>query len=132
MRNRLAEPEKTSLLPGFYSLEGQPVFSGGQLQVGLRLHPEHPIFAGHFPGNPVTPGVCMLQIIKELTETQLGKSLLLIGASQVKFTALINPFVHPLLHLVLDIREGQEVQVKAQVTFGETLALKLNGRYRVL
>lgn len=31
----------------------------------VRLDAAHPIYAGHFPGNPVLPGVCTLQIVRE-------------------------------------------------------------------
>ena len=41
----------------------------------LRLNPEHFIYQAHFPGEPVTPGVCILQIGKELLAELLQESL---------------------------------------------------------
>ena len=38
----------------------------------ISIDRDHTIFKGHFPGNPVMPGVCMIQIIKELTEEATG------------------------------------------------------------
>ena len=32
----------------------------------LRLNPDHVIYKAHFPGEPITPGVCILQIGQEL------------------------------------------------------------------
>ena len=32
----------------------------------IRLLPECAIYQGHFPGNPVTPGVCQVGIVEEL------------------------------------------------------------------
>lgn len=121
-----------SVLPGFYQIEEWQVFESGGLQVQVRLQPEHSIFLGHFPGNPVTPGVCMLQLIKELVEKQLDKKLFLSRGVNVKFTARINPFEQPLLKVLLDISEGEDVQVKCEVYFQETLALKLRSYYRIL
>ena len=34
----------------------------------IELDEHHDIFKGHFPGQPVLPGVCMLQITKEILE----------------------------------------------------------------
>ncbi|MBR4492777.1 MAG: hypothetical protein IKO98_08980 [Bacteroidales bacterium] len=38
----------------------------------LLISETSPLFKGHFPGNPVLPGVCILQIFKELVETDLA------------------------------------------------------------
>ena len=32
-----------------------------RLAFRVRLDAAHPVYAGHFPGNPVLPGVCTLQ-----------------------------------------------------------------------
>ncbi|MBS1934927.1 MAG: hydroxymyristoyl-ACP dehydratase, partial [Bacteroidetes bacterium] len=37
----------------------------------LELNPAHDIFKGHFPETPVVPGVCMLQMLKEVMENIL-------------------------------------------------------------
>ena len=33
-----------------------------------------PIFAGHFPGQPIVPGACLVQIAEDLTSQQLGRT----------------------------------------------------------
>ena len=38
----------------------------GQSGFKVILNPDHLIYKAHFPGQPVTPGVCILQIIQEL------------------------------------------------------------------
>ena len=55
----------------------------------------HEIFNGHFPGQPVVPGVCMMEMVKELLQQQVGKSLWLRNASNVKFLQLITPDIKP-------------------------------------
>lgn len=99
----------------------------------ISINKDHKIFKGHFPGNPVMPGVCMIQIIKELTEEVVGKKLFLSVSSNIKFLAIINPETHPDLILVLDIsRSENEVKVKNTTSYGETLALKLNAIFKIL
>lgn len=38
----------------------------------IQISDKHPIFKGHFPESPVLPGVCILQIFKELSEDALA------------------------------------------------------------
>jgi len=98
----------------------------------IQLNKEHPIFKGHFPGNPVMPGVCMIQIIKELTEKATGKQLFLKVSSNIKFMAIINPEENDILHLILNISNGErEVKVKNTTTFQDTLALKLSATFQI-
>ena len=39
-------------------------------EVKIRLNPDHEIYRAHFPGNPITPGVCIVQIISEVLGEQ--------------------------------------------------------------
>ncbi len=57
----------------------------------LQLNPDHKIFKGHFPGQPVVPGVCQVQVIKEIAEQALGKSFQLKTADHIKFLSVIIP-----------------------------------------
>ena len=94
--------------------------------VAITINKDHQIFEGHFPDNPVTPGVCMMQIIKELTERIVGKKLFLQSSSNIKFMAIINPNVTPDLVLTLDISKNEAgYKVKNISKFEETVALKL-------
>ena len=101
-------------------------------QVSVLINEKHEIFKGHFPGNPIMPGVCMMQIIKELTEQITEKKLIMQSLSNVKFMALINPDVTPKLNLELDINitDDQLVKVKNNTSFNETVALKLSSVYK--
>jgi 3-hydroxyacyl-[acyl-carrier-protein] dehydratase len=63
------------LQPDFYSFIRIVSNGSSSLEASFLLNPKHAIFAGHFPGQPVVPGVCMLQIIKEGLEQALDKKL---------------------------------------------------------
>ncbi len=119
------------LLKDFYTVHSKQQTSDQSFSIYIRLNEKHPVFEGHFPGNPVTPGVCMMQIIKELTEEITGFELFLKNASNVKFMALINPEINPELRLDLDfIISEEEIKVKNTTYFEETTALKLTNTYR--
>jgi len=122
-----------TILTDFYTLETFEKADNGSVVAHIKLNKDHAIFKGHFPGNPVTPGVCMMQIVKELAEEFTEKKLFLKSASNVKFMAIINPFETPDLKLQLDITETDDtVKVKNTTSFGETIALKMSVQYNTL
>jgi len=121
------------LLKDFYKIKS--LEKKDQLHEAVILvNEKHDIFSGHFPGNPIMPGVCMMQIIKELTEQITGETLMMQSLSNVKFMALINPEVTPELRLELDITLTDEGMVKVKNTsyFNETTALKLSSIYKTV
>ncbi|CAN5572209.1 3-hydroxyacyl-ACP dehydratase [soil metagenome] len=63
----------------------------GKIDALIQIDAAHKIFEGHFPGQPVVPGVCMMQMIKEILEQDLGKKTQLTVADQLKFLTLIDP-----------------------------------------
>lgn len=99
----------------------------------IEINKDHDIFKGHFPDNPVMPGVCMMQIIKEIVESVLGVKLFMEKCVNVKFMALINPEINAVLDLELQISEDEGiVKVKNISKFEDTVALKLVTYYRKL
>lgn len=119
------------LLKDFYTVDSFDTADGQKYVATIMLNKEHDVFKGHFPDNPVTPGVCMMQIIKELTQEAVKTPLTMKSASNIKFMALINPEVNPLLRLELDIvvADDNTVKVKNTSYFDETVALKLSCIY---
>ena len=121
------------MLKDFYTLSSLEQQDAENYLCTIILNPQHPIFEGHFPNNPITPGVCMMQIIKNITEEITGKELFLEKTANVKFMALINPQQHPTLQLTLTIQQSNnEIQVKNTTSFGETVALKLTNKYKII
>jgi 3-hydroxyacyl-[acyl-carrier-protein] dehydratase len=120
------------LLQDFYKILSEEKVSDSKYIVTILVNEKHEVFKGHFPGNPIMPGVCMIQIIKELTESITKSSLMIQSLANVKFMALINPEVTPELRLELDvtITEDDLVKVKNTTYFNDTTALKLSTVYK--
>lgn len=51
----------------------------------VRLLPDSPIYAAHFPGYPITPGVTIVQMALELMDRKLS------GAKDIKFVVPVLP-----------------------------------------
>ena len=57
----------------------------------VRINPEWPIYKAHFPGHPITPGVCIVQMVQELLQIYLGREINLVKAKNVKYLAIVTP-----------------------------------------
>ena len=75
----------------------------------LRCNPEHPVYQAHFPGNPITPGACLLQTAGALLQQKLGRPLYLKSSKNIKYLSILVP------------KEGKEVKFCfSHVTESET------------
>jgi len=120
------------VLKDFYKVLSEEKTSDSKYSITILVNEKHEVFKGHFPGNPIMPGVCMIQIIKELTEKITKQTLMIQTLANVKFMALINPEKNSELRLELDITmtEDNLVKVKNTTYFNETVALKLSNVYK--
>lgn len=86
----------------------------------VELDSEHFIFKAHFPGQPIMPGVCIVQMVKELLEDCLGKSFRISRIKNVKFLSVISPLeTSSLLCRLAKLEEcAAEKTVKVQATIG--------------
>lgn len=57
----------------------------------VKMLTSHPVYEGHFPGNPITPGVMSLRMIRECAGTMLGKELRYAAVKSCRFLSLIKP-----------------------------------------
>ena len=96
----------------------------------VQLKKNHNIYDGHFPGNPIVPGVCWVQIIKELLEKESNMSLRLIKADNIKFMNFVNPLDQDILFFTVNYKKDQNIQAKATVSFEEKVYLKFGGSFQ--
>jgi 3-hydroxyacyl-[acyl-carrier-protein] dehydratase len=57
----------------------------------MNVAPDHPAFAGHFPGRPVLPGVVVLMEVLAAIEAQTGQPPEQWTIASAKFIAAIEP-----------------------------------------
>lgn len=73
------------------SIDSQP----DAIRCQVKLNPEHFIYKAHFPGNPVTPGVCLVQMATEILGQQYQKTLSLSVLKNIKFKKIVRPEDEP-------------------------------------
>lgn len=100
----------------------------------LELVPDCLIYRAHFPEQPITPGVCIIQIASELLNELLQSDFELINVSNAKFLAVINPLetnsvIYTFKKVVVD-EDTKTVKVSVIVSNPETIFTKLSLVYK--
>ncbi len=101
----------------------------GHLNVQVRIKRDHALYAGHFPGRPVTPGVVQIQMVREILEGYLGRELRITQLRQCKFLKVIDPDVNQDLEFSLRISEDETITVQASGSCEGGVFLKLSADY---
>lgn len=95
----------------------------------IRLIAESEIFAAHFPGNPVMPGVVAIGIIGELLEKMTGRKMALSSADNVKFLTILTPDKAPTVIIKATPTPEGALKVKATMSDADTNYVKLSLTY---
>lgn len=121
------------MFDGLYTVESI-VPEEGHVVADVRLNPEHAIFAGHFPGNPVVPGVCSIQMIKDTVALGMSRKVLLVDAPSIKFVAGIDPRESPLVRITAECDPAVEgrIAVRATVTNAGKTFVKFQGAFVIV
>ena len=92
------------ILTDFYKIEHTKQ-SDSETIFYIKLNPNHVIYSGHFPGQPVLPGVCTLQIIKECAQQLVNKKLQYLQISLCKFLRYVDPTQCSEITLTISLNE---------------------------
>lgn len=107
------------LLSSFYTVKKQEI-KKDIIHTILVFNENHEIYDGHFPNNPITPGVCLLQTAKELIEGVYNQSLVISNILNIKFLKLVIPnnnemiFLTKLISYEKDLNKTITLTIKDQ------------------
>lgn len=65
--------------------------SDGKHAFQFRFAPTEAVFAGHFPGQPILPGVFQIEMTRQAAEAALGRGLSVAKIVKAKFSRVIEP-----------------------------------------
>lgn len=100
--------------------------AGDTICFRVRMEGGHEVYKGHFPGNPVSPGVCNLQMVKECAQMVAGRELRFAKISQYRLTGVISPAKYPELDVMVALSEGEgEYALRASVMSGDVSLIQI-------
>lgn len=120
------------LLNDFFKITN--VQNGEKYIVSIEMNPKHDIYKGHFPGNPITPGVCLTQMVKETVEFITKTKLQMVKGDNLKFTAIHNPEVNRNVTMSLNIKvkEPGVLQADSIISADTTNFFTFKGSFKEL
>lgn len=85
----------------------------------LRCNPGHLIYQAHFPGNPITPGACLLQTAGEVLQRKLGRPLYLKASKNLKYLNVLVPAKGKEVRYTFSNLVESETECKVQVIIAD-------------
>jgi 3-hydroxymyristoyl/3-hydroxydecanoyl-(acyl carrier protein) dehydratase len=75
----------------WYILKGMNRSPENEISAEIHVPPDSPWFEGHFPGEPVLPGVAQIGMAVDAISNALNQDLRISGVRRVRFKRMIRP-----------------------------------------
>jgi 3-hydroxyacyl-[acyl-carrier-protein] dehydratase len=115
------------LKDNFYSINKVEIKDDMNIKYYLSFNQKHRIFLSHFPNNPIVPGACIIEIIRELASKTLKANLNIKFIKSVKFLNVIIPDSNQ--EIIFDISlspKEKEYNATTTIYANQTTYSKLN------
>lgn len=100
-----------------------------QINTSIAINCEHEILKGHFPQQAVVPGVCMVEMLKEVLQENLHQKLMMKSSSMIKFLTMFTPPEISTANFIINIKtiEENHYLVDANLALEEKIFMKFKG-----
>lgn len=120
------------LLNKLYTYEQLESELPSTLRFKVNINAGHEIFEGHFPGNPITPGVCQMEMVKEILSDHLSEDLFFNSISDVKFISMWEPKESELVFMDITLKITEDIyKINAKIYGDSVIYFKLRGNANV-
>ena len=116
------------LLDNLYTIVSTPEESTEAVRFQIRLNADSVIFKAHFPGEPIMPGACIVQMVQELFSVWTKREVEIAKIVNLKFLSVIKPDEVLDLDVAIKIKkeENQQVHINADIVKDETTYTKMS------
>ena len=97
----------------------------------IDINANHDIFRGHFPSNPVTPGVVQIEMVKELLSIIHKSKVSINKIANCKFLTILNPEKNSKVSVSIDTKDvdADSRNVSAIIFYDDHKFLKMSATY---
>lgn len=75
----------------WYELKNLKKSDSMQISADIQVPPDSPWFCGHFPGEPILPGIAQLGMVYDAINQSVDQNLDISNISRVRFKQIIRP-----------------------------------------
>jgi 3-hydroxyacyl-[acyl-carrier-protein] dehydratase len=99
--------------------------------ITMQLNEKHAIYNGHFPGQPIVPGACLMQMVKEIIELIMDSKLQMLRADELKFLMPVNPVNDNILHGSINyiIDDKNQINIVANFSQNSNICFKCKAAF---
>ena len=80
-----------------------------KITASVTTEEKSPWFSGHFPDNPILPGIAQLKMVVDLLAEEFAGKLYVTGLSRVKFRKIVKPDEMLDIHITSSNTENQYI-----------------------
>ena len=101
-----------------------------QYRCVMEFDPGFTGFAGHFEGNPIVPGVCLIEAARVITEETTGKRLRTVGIAQCRFRRPV--LAGESAEATLKLAAGDVFKIQAEFRVGGAVSAQMRLEAEIL
>jgi len=100
----------------------------GRFSARIELVRDNIIYNAHFPGHPITPGACQLEIVRAVASRAAGRDLEIVTIKNLKFIKAVDPLENNAFSVDGDLNAGDDGLIKctSSVTDGDAVFAKIS------
>jgi len=115
----------------WYKIQNFDVSDDAEISLDITVPPDSNWFSGHFPGEPVLPGIAQLGMVFDAVNRAGGQKFRITGVRRVRFKQIVRP--DDRMHLTIRAQKNRtesydfRIQVNAEVVCTGIMTVALAG-----
>lgn len=101
------------------------------IECSIQLNVNHELYKGHFPSQPVLPGIMQIEIIQDILSQGLEQKLSLIKVINIKYLNMIVPDDNLIQFSISYVLLEQELKVKSIIQNADSIFTKFSGIFAI-
>lgn len=115
------------LIPNYYTIAESVKLGDNEYRFTVILDKSCDIYRGHFPDEPISPGVCNIEMILECAGAAIERELSLKKIERCRLTKVVSPETTPILDISIKLNSTESgVEVRAVLSFNNEECVTLH------